>query len=104
MSKRTSVIIPRENVNDEMVTLVNWCVENGTFVEVGQALADVEGSKAVFTTASVKLRRSGRCDQEVSKRTLATPQKVCEEVSHKETRNQCEPRNVRVSLPRRADE
>jgi pyruvate/2-oxoglutarate dehydrogenase complex dihydrolipoamide acyltransferase (E2) component len=52
MSKRTSVIIPRENVNDEMVTLVNWCVENGTFVEAGQALADVEGSKAVFTISA----------------------------------------------------
>jgi hypothetical protein len=40
----------------------------------------------------------------VSKRTLATPHKVCEEVSHKGTWNQCEPRNVRVSLPRRAEE
>ena len=49
MSKRMPVIIPRENVNDETVTLVNWCVENGTLVEAGQALADVEGSKAVFT-------------------------------------------------------
>jgi len=52
MSKRTPVVIPRENVNDETVTLVNWCVENGTFVEAGQALADVEGSKAVFTIAA----------------------------------------------------
>jgi pyruvate/2-oxoglutarate dehydrogenase complex dihydrolipoamide acyltransferase (E2) component len=49
MSKRTPVMIPRENVNDETVTLVNWCVEHGTLVEAGQALADVEGSKAVFT-------------------------------------------------------
>ncbi len=52
MPKRTSVIIPRENVNDAMVTLVNWCVENGTFVEAEQALADVEGSKAVFTISA----------------------------------------------------
>ena len=52
MAKRTPVIIPRENVNDETVTLVNWCVENGTLVEVGQALADVEGSKAVFTISA----------------------------------------------------
>ena len=44
------------------------------------------------------------CDQEVSKRTLATLRKVCEEVSNKEMRNHCEPRDVRVSLPRRADE
>jgi len=52
MSKCTPVIIPRENVNDETVTLVNWCVEHGTLVEAGQALADVEGSKAVFTIAA----------------------------------------------------
>ena len=45
-----------------------------------------------------------RCDQEVSKRTLATLHKVCEEVSNKEIRNHFEPRDVRVSLPRRADE
>jgi hypothetical protein len=32
------------------------------------------------------------------------PHKVGEEVSNKETRNQFEPRDVRVSLPRRADE
>jgi 2-oxoglutarate dehydrogenase E2 component (dihydrolipoamide succinyltransferase) len=52
MAKRTPVIIPQENVNDETVTLVNWCVENGTLVEAGQALADVEGSKAVFTISA----------------------------------------------------
>ena len=52
MPERTPVIIPRENINDETVTLVNWCVENGTPVEAGQALADVEGSKAVFTIAA----------------------------------------------------
>src|SRR6266487_5490618 len=44
------------------------------------------------------------CDQEVRNRTLATPHKVCEEVSNKERRNHFEPRDVRVSLPRRADE
>jgi hypothetical protein len=30
--------------------------------------------------------------------------KICEEVSNKETRNHFEPRDVRVSLPRRAEE
>jgi len=54
--------------------------------------------------ASDKLRPSGRCDQEVHNRTLVTPHKVCEEVSNKEIRNHFEPRDVRVSLPRRADE
>jgi len=51
-----------------------------------------------------KPRRLRRCDQEVRNRTLATPHKVCEEVSNKEMRNHFEPRDVRVSLPRRADE
>ena len=37
-------------------------------------------------------------------RTLVTLHKVCEEVSNKEIRNHFEPRDVRVSLPRRADE
>jgi hypothetical protein len=54
--------------------------------------------------ARASLPLSAACDQEVSKRTLATLQKVCEEVSKKETRNHFEPRDVRVSLPRRADE
>jgi hypothetical protein len=53
---------------------------------------------------SAKPKRGGGCDQEVSKRTLATSRKVCEEVSKKETRNHSEPCDVQVSLPRRADE
>jgi hypothetical protein len=40
----------------------------------------------------------------VHNRTLVTLHKVCEEVSNKEIRNHFEPRDVRVSLPRRADE
>ena len=47
---------------------------------------------------------SGACDQEVNERTDVAPHKVHEEVSKKATRNHCEPRDVRVSLPRRADE
>jgi 2-oxoglutarate dehydrogenase E2 component (dihydrolipoamide succinyltransferase) len=46
------VIIPQETVNDETVTLVAWCVEHGTPVEAGQTLAEVEGSKAVFTVSA----------------------------------------------------
>jgi hypothetical protein len=49
-------------------------------------------------------RPLGRCDQEVHKRTLVTPHKVGEKVSNKEIRNQFEPCNVQVSLPRRAAE
>ena len=47
---------------------------------------------------------SGACDQEVNERTYAAPHKVHEEVSKQETRHHFEPRDVRVSLPRRADE
>jgi pyruvate/2-oxoglutarate dehydrogenase complex dihydrolipoamide acyltransferase (E2) component len=48
MTEATPVLIPQENVNDESVTLVAWCVANGEQVQEGQALAEVEGSKAVF--------------------------------------------------------
>ena len=44
------------------------------------------------------------CDQEVNKRITVVPHKARKEVSKKETRNHFEPRDVRVSLPRRADE
>ena len=49
MHESTPVLVPRETVNDESVILVDWCVANGTAVESGQALAEVEGSKSVFT-------------------------------------------------------
>lgn len=48
MTESTPVLIPQENVNDESVTLVAWCVANGEQVQEGQELAEVEGSKAVF--------------------------------------------------------
>jgi hypothetical protein len=44
------------------------------------------------------------CDQEVNERTDVAPHKVREEVSNKEIRNQFEPCDVQVSLPRRAAE
>jgi pyruvate/2-oxoglutarate dehydrogenase complex dihydrolipoamide acyltransferase (E2) component len=49
MTEPTPVLIPQENVNDESVTLIAWCVGNGEQVQEGQDLAEVEGSKAVFT-------------------------------------------------------
>ena len=48
MSEPTPVFIPKEDVNDETVTLVAWRVVSGSHVEAGQVLADVESSKAVF--------------------------------------------------------
>lgn len=49
MPELTTVIIPQENVNDESVTLIAWHVTQGEQVQEGQELAEVEGSKAVFT-------------------------------------------------------
>ena len=49
MTEPTPILIPQENVNDESVTLIAWCVANGEQVQEGQDLAEVEGSKAVFT-------------------------------------------------------
>ena len=49
MTEATPVFISQENVNDESVTLVAWCVANGEQVQAGQDLAEVEGSKAVFS-------------------------------------------------------
>lgn len=49
MAESTTVVIPQESINDESVTLITWCVANGEPVQEGQALAEVEGSKAVFT-------------------------------------------------------
>ena len=48
MPEPTPVFIPKEDVNDETVTLVAWRVVTGSHVEAGQVLADVESSKAVF--------------------------------------------------------
>jgi pyruvate/2-oxoglutarate dehydrogenase complex dihydrolipoamide acyltransferase (E2) component len=42
------VVIPREHVNDETVTLLSWLVANGEKVTKGQPIAEVETSKAVF--------------------------------------------------------
>ncbi|GJL55795.1 MAG: dihydrolipoyllysine-residue acetyltransferase component of acetoin cleaving system [Nitrospirales bacterium] len=42
------VIIPQDNVNDESVTLLSWSVANGELVSQGQAIAEIETSKAVM--------------------------------------------------------
>ena len=63
-----------------------------------------EGDPPYAERFAAKPPGGGCCDQEMSKRTLAASQKVHEEVSKKETRNHCEPCDVQVSLPGRADE
>jgi pyruvate/2-oxoglutarate dehydrogenase complex dihydrolipoamide acyltransferase (E2) component len=48
MTEPTPVRIPRENVNDESVQVLAWRVASGQRVEQGQALAELQGSKATF--------------------------------------------------------
>jgi pyruvate/2-oxoglutarate dehydrogenase complex dihydrolipoamide acyltransferase (E2) component len=48
MSDPVEVPVPRENNNDEFVTLIKWRCEDGDQVSADQAIVDVEGSKAVF--------------------------------------------------------
>ena len=44
-----TVKTPRINTNDDKVGLVAWHVNDGEYVEIGQAVADLETSKAVVT-------------------------------------------------------
>ena len=44
-----TVKTPRINTNDDKVGLVAWHVNDGDYVEIGQAVADLETSKAVVT-------------------------------------------------------
>jgi pyruvate/2-oxoglutarate dehydrogenase complex dihydrolipoamide acyltransferase (E2) component len=48
MSNVQSVTVPHETVNDQAVTLVAWLVADGAPVELGQPVAEVEGSKTTF--------------------------------------------------------
>jgi pyruvate/2-oxoglutarate dehydrogenase complex dihydrolipoamide acyltransferase (E2) component len=68
MSESASILVPRENVNDESATLVVWEVADGTFVEVGRPVAQIETSKAVveiLAPASGILRHEARAGQDV---------------------------------------
>jgi 2-oxoglutarate dehydrogenase E2 component (dihydrolipoamide succinyltransferase) len=46
MSAITPVIVPLDNVNDESVVILGWRVAEGAPVEPGQAIVDIETSKA----------------------------------------------------------
>lgn len=46
MTASVPVVLERENVNDEAVTLVRWFVQHGEKVENGALLAEIETSKA----------------------------------------------------------
>jgi pyruvate/2-oxoglutarate dehydrogenase complex dihydrolipoamide acyltransferase (E2) component len=63
------VVVPRENVNDESVTLVAWLVEDGAHVEEGQPIAQVETSKTVVeiaATASGTLHHAAKAGDDVA--------------------------------------
>ena len=46
MSAGTAILLERDNVNDEVVTLIHWFVKNGEKVEAGTLIAEIETSKA----------------------------------------------------------
>ena len=63
------IVIPRENVNDDTATLIAWIVEDGVQVEAGQAVAQIETSKAtmdLIAPCSGILRRTSRVGQEIA--------------------------------------
>jgi 2-oxoglutarate dehydrogenase E2 component (dihydrolipoamide succinyltransferase) len=48
VDKTTPVLVPHESLNDSRVRVVAWRAGNGSRVEEGQCIAEVEGSKSVF--------------------------------------------------------
>jgi pyruvate/2-oxoglutarate dehydrogenase complex dihydrolipoamide acyltransferase (E2) component len=68
MTDPVPVVVPRENVNDESATLISWLVADGSPVEPGRAVAQVETSKAVVeieATAAGILRHKAKEGQDV---------------------------------------
>jgi acetyltransferase-like isoleucine patch superfamily enzyme len=52
MSEGTPILIPRESVNDDSVTLVRWHFQTGRLIKTGEPLLDIETTKAVMTIAA----------------------------------------------------
>ena len=46
------VLVPRENVNDEVVILQKLIIESGTEVQAGQVVMEIETSKTVIEVAA----------------------------------------------------
>lgn len=70
MTDPVFVYIPKENVNDETVTLVEWLAPNGAMVQRDQALAVIETSKVTFDFPSpaegvLQYRHAERAEIEV---------------------------------------
>lgn len=49
MAEPQDVLVPRETVNDDIVTLVRWHAASGERVRVGAPLFEIETSKTVYT-------------------------------------------------------
>lgn len=49
MADPTPILIPRETVNDDTVTIVRWAVQHGQLVKAGDPLLEIETTKAVLT-------------------------------------------------------
>ncbi len=49
MAEKHDVLVPRETVNDDIVTLVRWHAANGESVRAGATLFEIETSKTVYT-------------------------------------------------------
>ncbi len=49
MAESYEVLVPRETVNDDIVTLVRWHAASGDFVRAGAPLFEIETSKTVYT-------------------------------------------------------
>jgi pyruvate/2-oxoglutarate dehydrogenase complex dihydrolipoamide acyltransferase (E2) component len=68
MAETAFIFIPRENVNDESATVVSWLVGDGTQVERGQRVVQIETSKAVMeleAPAAGILRQTAAAGQDV---------------------------------------
>lgn len=52
MSQIEVIYVPQDNANDDKSTLLEWYVESGEEVEVGQAIAEMENAKSSFEVHS----------------------------------------------------
>ena len=48
MSKLFKVVVPKENVNDEVAIIVSWYVKSTTYVKKGDLIVEMENTKATF--------------------------------------------------------
>lgn len=69
MSSPVEIHVPRENVNDESVKLVEWLVADNVEVQKDQAIAEIETSKSsaqVFATHQGILKHAAKVGTEVA--------------------------------------